>query len=92
MLIVAGLDGDQETPAVLVTTPGANVGQAVKSFAGVGNPFYAFLSLPFDYGASLYVNFEGAPIASATIGDNSEAVVTMLETPPLDKVSDTPFA
>jgi hypothetical protein len=87
MLIVCGLDGDPEDPMVAVTTPGTNVGQAVKTIAGVGNPYYAFLSLPFDYSNGIAVDFEGAPLVSNTVGDNNAAIIVMLETPPLDKVS-----
>jgi hypothetical protein len=38
MLIVCGLDGDPNDPFVAVTTPGTNVGQAVKTIAGVRDP------------------------------------------------------
>lgn len=87
MLIVCGIDGDEADVMVAVTTPGANVGSAVKNIVGVGNRYYTFASIPFDYSNGIVVDFEGAPTVSSNIAINSAAIITMLETPPLDKIS-----
>lgn len=87
MLIVCGIDGDENDPMVVVTTPGGNVGSNIKVFVGVGKRYYAFASIPFDFSNGIVVNFTGAPTCDDDPATNNTAIVSMLETAPLDKIS-----
>ena len=87
MYIIAGLDADEAEPFVAVTTPGANVASAIKTIVGIGNRYYAFASIPFDFSNGINVNFDGAATCSSNTANNSAAIIAMLETPPLDKIS-----
>lgn len=87
MKIVYALDGDPTIPVVGVTTPGTDVASLVISMVGVGSPFYTFATIPFDFSNGIDADFTGAPIVDADSTVNATAIITMLETPPLSKIS-----
>lgn len=86
MIIIAPFDGDLETPLYSVTPPNSNVASGIRQIVGVGNPYYAFLTVPFSLANGVVANFVGAPICSADVAENAVAIIAMVETPPLDKV------
>lgn len=87
MKIVYPLDGDTTVPVVAVTTPGADVASLVVSMIGEGNPYYCFTTIPFDFSNGINADFTGAPDVDADPAVNGPAIIAMLETPPLSKIS-----
>lgn len=84
--LVAPLDGDPDTPYLGSFPNNTDFGTAVVAFAGVGNPFWAFESLP---SAILLANDVGADFTGAPLCDtvenaqnNRDAVAALYEAPP----------
>jgi len=82
--LVCPLDGDPDTPYLTVTPNSTNLGQLCITVAGIGNPFYAFSSLPsvLLLADEIGANFDEAIICSDNVGDNSSAITAMLNDPP----------
>lgn len=84
--LVAPLDGDLGTPYLGSSPNNTDFGTAVATFAGVGNSYWAFTSLPSaillanDIGA----DFTGTPICNTVENaqNNSDAVAELYENPP----------
>lgn len=82
--LVCPLDGDTGVPYLVVCQNNTNLGSLAITSAGIGNPFFAFASLP---SAILLANDIGADfttgiICSDDIGDNNTAITAMLADPP----------
>jgi len=88
MKIVFGLDGDEEIPVVAVTPPGGDAAQQVKATVGVGNRYYVFSSIPFDFSNGIVVNFSEAAECVNNNVTNLNNIIAMLETPPLNMISE----
>lgn len=64
--VVGPLDGDQDFPIIMVYGSWQDIGPAITTAFGAGNPFYGFTSLPLalltanEWGA----NFTGAPLVA----------------------------
>jgi hypothetical protein len=87
MQIVFGLDGDPTVPLVAVTTPQADVPQAIIPLVGVGNPYYAFTSLSYNGLNGIEADFTGAPLCSDDVAVNRTNINTMLASPPYSKIT-----
>jgi hypothetical protein len=86
MKIVYGLDGDVTIPVVYTSGDGSNPAMDIEAVVGVGNPFYAFESLPEAVEGNIAWDPDGAPLCTADILENQEAIDDMLADPPLSKV------
>lgn len=64
--IVSPLDGDTDFPIITVFGSWQDIGPAITTAIGAGNPFYGFTSLPMALltADELGANFTGAPLAA----------------------------
>ncbi len=83
--IVYGLDGDPELPMLNVCNNSTDMGPYVVSVVGVGNPYYAFESLPIAILAAdeIGADFNEGMLASADYQTNRNNVAAMYASPPL---------
>ena len=77
-----------EPDLIVVSTFDDAVGVAshLDLTVGVGNPFYAFVTLSAAVESTPAANFDGAPVVSEDFEANQAAIDAMLASPPLDKV------
>lgn len=82
--LVCPLDGDTTTPWLIVCQNWADLGNIVKGCAGVGNPYYAFETLPSAVlGADqIAADFDGAPICNNDPQVNRDTIAALYASPP----------
>lgn len=82
--IVYGLDGDAELPVMATVPNTTDMAEAVKTTAGVGNPYWAFESLPSAIllADTLGADFSGAPLCSDDTQTNRNNLAGLYASPP----------
>lgn len=82
--IVYGLDGDPGTPVYNACLNTTDMGPYIISLVGVGNPYWAFQSLPNDIlsADTLGADFSGAPVGSDDEQTNRNNVAGLYASPP----------
>lgn len=88
--VIYGLDGDPELPCLATCPNATDMGPYIVNLCGVGNPYFAFESLPTEILAadSLGANFNTGALCSADFQTNRNNVAAMYLTPP--EVATTP--
>lgn len=86
--IVFGLDGDESLPVVAVTTPGGNIAAQVGMLVEVGQKYYVFANIPFNYSNGIVVNFAQAATYTGNAETDIANIMAQLESPPLSMISE----
>ena len=88
--VVYGLDGDSELPCLATCPNSTDMGPYIVSLVGVGNPYFAFETLPTEILAadSLGANFNTGALCSADYQTNRNNVAAQYASPP--EVATTP--
>jgi hypothetical protein len=76
---------DQDDPSLILafTFPAAAtiayVADKVRDYVGVGNPYYAFATIPAAVETNIAADFTDAPIVSISVAENEAAINGMLQ-------------
>ena len=82
-LVVYGLDGDPELPCIGSCPNNTDMGPYLVNLVGVGNPYFAFESLPSQIltADSIGANFNTGVLCSADYQTNRNNVVAQFASP-----------
>jgi len=88
--VVYGLDGDPELPCLASVHNSADMGPHIFTLVGLGNPYFAFESLPADIltADEIGANFNTAPLASSDYQTNRVNVLAQYANPPITGPTD----